>query len=55
MSDTHAHAPAKNPFTPAEWEKFEADDRHAAALIIGLMAVIFTIGLVLYLYICLSI
>ncbi len=52
---SHEHAPPVNPFTEAEWAKFQADDRHAAAIIVGLMAVIFGIGLVLYLSICLAI
>jgi hypothetical protein len=36
------------PFPPAEWEQLQADDRHAATVILGLMASIFTIGLILY-------
>lgn len=57
MSGSHAHGHTANPFSAAEWDKFQADDRHAAVLVIGLMGAIFTIGLVLYsfvLFTCLS-
>lgn len=55
MSTPHGHGSSANPFTPAEWEQFHADDRHAAKLIIGLMGAIFSIGLVLYFSICMMI
>jgi hypothetical protein len=53
---THAHssgldAPqvsARPFFSEVDWEKFRADDRQAAAMVIGLMTAIFSIGLVLY-------
>ncbi len=35
-------------FPPAEWEAFQVEDRGSAAAIAGLMAGIFTIGLILY-------
>ena len=40
-------------FTPAEVEVFRADDRSAATAIVGLMAGIFTLGLIGYLGVCL--
>jgi len=40
-------------FTPAEVEAFQADDRSAATAIVGLMAGIFTLGLIGYLGVCL--
>jgi hypothetical protein len=45
----HQNSPA-NPlhFSEAEWEQLQADDRHGAAVVIGLMTAIFAIGLVLY-------
>jgi hypothetical protein len=56
MSDPHhppetahheaAHSPS--PFTDAEWQEFHAEDIHAGAAIIGLMASILTIGMVMY-------
>jgi Flp pilus assembly pilin Flp len=39
-------------FTPAEVEAFRADDRSAATAIVGLMAGIFTLGLIGYLGVC---
>jgi hypothetical protein len=35
-------------FPAAEWEAFRVEDRASAAAIAGLMAGIFTIGLILY-------
>jgi Flp pilus assembly pilin Flp len=40
-------------FSPSEVEAFRADDRNAAAAIVGLMAGIFTLGLIGYLGVCL--
>ena len=40
-------------FTPTEVEAFRADDRSAATMIVGLMAGIFTLGLVGYIGVCL--
>ena len=42
-------------FPPAEWEQLQADDRHAAVLVLGLMTCIFSIGLVLYLIVLFSV
>jgi hypothetical protein len=39
-------------FSPSEIEAFRADDRSAAAAIVGLMAGIFTLGLIGYLGVC---
>ena len=39
-------------FTPSEVEAFRADDRSAATMIVGLMAGIFTLGLLGYLGVC---
>jgi hypothetical protein len=36
------------PFTPIEQAQLLADDLHAARVVAGLMAVIFALGLVLY-------
>jgi hypothetical protein len=35
-------------FSPAEWEQLQADDRHGAVVVLGLMTAIFTTGLILY-------
>jgi hypothetical protein len=40
-------------FTPAEVEALRADDRSAATAIVGLMAGIFTLGLIGYIGVCL--
>ncbi len=45
----HGAALTGNPFPEAEWATLQKDDRQAAASVIGLMAGIFSIGLVLYL------
>jgi hypothetical protein len=39
-------------FTPSAMEAFHADDKKAAAAIVGLMVGIFTLGLFLYLGVC---
>jgi hypothetical protein len=55
---THVHggtgaAPAGHlPFSPTEVASFHAEDRKAAAGIIGLMVGIFLIGIGLYLTVC---
>jgi hypothetical protein len=52
----HAHAPAAAvPFTAEEWRYFRATDRTAGAYIVGLMAGIFSVGLVLYLIVLFSV
>jgi hypothetical protein len=63
MSDSHAvtHAPvaaghtAPAPFSPEEIEQFQKNDKHAAAVIVGLMTSIFMIGLLLYSFVALSV
>jgi hypothetical protein len=46
---SHPHATASQPYFPeAEWQQLQADDRHGAAVVLGLMTSIFTIGLILY-------
>ena len=52
----HPHADATQPYFPAaEWEQLQADDRHGAAVVLGLMTAIFSIGLVLYLIVLFSV
>jgi hypothetical protein len=50
VTDHHGDhsAAAALPFTEAEWAGFQKSDVHAAAAIAGLMASIFSIGLLLY-------
>jgi hypothetical protein len=60
MSEAHTHesstAAATRPhFSDEVWAHLQEEDRKAGALVIGLMTVIFTIGLVLYFTICLSV
>jgi hypothetical protein len=56
MTEAHSpHADASQPYFPdAEWEQLQADDRHGAAVVLGLMTSIFSIGLVLYLIVFFS-
>ena len=49
---THPAAPASPISPPAEWDAFQIQDKRAAAIIVGLMASIFTTGLLLYLGVC---
>jgi hypothetical protein len=49
--ETAAKTGQRNHFTPAERSEMHAADRHAAAAVAGLMATIFTAGLVGYLLI----
>ena len=56
MLHAGAHAEPSQPFFPAaEWEQLQADDRHGAAVVLGLMTAIFTIGLILYLVVLFSV
>jgi uncharacterized membrane protein len=51
MTEAHGHshgAAQALHFPQAEWEQLQADDRHAAVAVLGLMTAIFSIGLVLY-------
>jgi hypothetical protein len=42
-------APAEGmTFADEEWQDLQAEDRHAGAAVVGLMASIFTIGLFIY-------
>jgi hypothetical protein len=53
---THAHSSGLDApqvsvrphFSAVDWEKFRDADRQAAAMVIGLMISIFSIGLILY-------
>jgi hypothetical protein len=59
MADTGFSAPgssgsvAKLPFSPVDIDSFHADDKRAAAAIVGLMVGIFTLGLIGYFGVCL--
>jgi hypothetical protein len=44
----HGHEAAPSPFSDAELEVFHKEDRMGGGLVVGLMAGIFTIGLLLY-------
>jgi hypothetical protein len=48
-------APPQPLFSPDDWQRFHAIDRTAAAYIAGLMAGIFTVGLILYLIVLWSV
>ena len=45
---THATPSHETPFTPAQVDWFQNEDRHAAKAIVGLMTSIFTTGFFLY-------
>jgi hypothetical protein len=45
---SHGHEAPLRPFSDAQWQALQADDLKAGKAVIGLMAGIFTIGLVLY-------
>ena len=47
-SHTSSPGPDGLPFAEADWEHLQAEDRHAARAVVGLMAAIFTIGLCIY-------
>jgi hypothetical protein len=49
----HGTATPSIPFPEAEWQTLQKDDRQAAASVVGLMAGIFTVGLILYLVVAL--
>jgi hypothetical protein len=51
----HSHGSNVLHFPPDEWEQLQADDRHGAAAVIGLMTAIFSIGLILYIIVLLSV
>jgi hypothetical protein len=53
MSHAGFSGPTANlPFSAADIESFHADDKRAAAAIVGLMVSIFTLGLIGYLCVC---
>ena len=43
------------PFADAEWQHLQAEDLHAARAVVGLMASIFSIGLVIYILVALTV
>jgi hypothetical protein len=52
----HAAAGAgQQPFSAGKWQALKAEDAHAGKMVVGLMATIFTIGLLLYIGVCLSV
>ncbi len=58
MTEALGHAPSPaNPlhFSPAEWEQLQADDRHGAVVVLGLMTAIFITGLILYTIVLISV
>jgi hypothetical protein len=57
MTEALHHPPSASAlhFSPAEWAQLQADDRHAAAVVLGLMTAIFSIGLVLYIIVLYSV
>jgi hypothetical protein len=59
MTHDHHHSspsPASGiPFAEAEWQHLQAEDRHAARAVVGLMASIFTIGLFIYSLVALTV
>jgi hypothetical protein len=62
MTHSHAHdhhsSPAPTggiPFADAEWQHLQAEDRHAARAVVGLMASIFSIGLFIYILVALTV
>jgi hypothetical protein len=58
MTEAHTlpHSAAGQPyFSAPEWDRLQADDRHGATMVLGLMTSIFTIGLILYLIVLFSV
>lgn len=54
--DPHSAPPPAQPhFSATEWDALQADDLRAAMAVVGLMTAIFSIGLILYLGVCLVI
>jgi hypothetical protein len=52
---SHPQAASQPYFPEAEWEQLQADDRHGATVVLGLMTSIFSIGLVLYIVVLISV
>jgi hypothetical protein len=42
-------------FSETEWQALQSEDIHAGKAVVGLMVSIFSIGLVLYIGVCLSV
>jgi hypothetical protein len=60
MTQSHHHdssPPAASgiPFAEEEWQHLQAEDRHAARAVVGLMASIFTTGLFIYTLVALTV
>jgi hypothetical protein len=62
MTATHSASPHEHPavdptrlFSPSEWQQLRHADWTAGAYIVGLMAGIFSVGLVLYLLVLWSV
>ena len=59
MSHSHDEHPAYPApaegmrFSDEEWQQLQAEDRHAGAAVVGLMASIFSIGLCIYITVAL--
>jgi hypothetical protein len=50
-----AHSMPESPFTATEIARFQREDRYAGGAVVGLMAGIFSIGVVLYTIVLLSV
>jgi hypothetical protein len=48
MEHGHGHAPTQMPFSQVEWNEFRAQDAVAGKMVGGLMASIFSVGIVIY-------
>jgi hypothetical protein len=48
MTEAHGHAPQANPFSEAEWKELRRQDGLAGKMVGGLMATIFSIGVLIY-------
>jgi hypothetical protein len=56
--DHHAFSPPPGggiPFAEADWHYLQAEDRHAARAVVGLMTSIFTVGLFIYTLVALTV
>lgn len=48
MTEAHGHVPQTNPFSDTEWSELRHQDAVAGTMVGGLMATIFSIGLLIY-------
>jgi hypothetical protein len=55
MSDHASTTPNQHHFTAVEWDRLKKEDLHAGKAVVGLIAGIFTIGLLLYTGVFLSV